>query len=376
MLSRVSGSVRRVLMTTDAVGGVWTYALDLSRALSLQGVAATIVSLGPLASTAQRREAEGIPHLTLIETLLPLDWLCDDPLAVRDAARAVADLAVETEAEVVQLNGCALAGETDFAQPVVAVHHSCVATWWAAVKDGALPGEWCWRADLVRRHLASATRVVVPSAAFAAQVSRTYGLTFSPRVIRNGRSRPRARSHGRRSHAVFTAGRLWDEGKNIATLERAAASVEAPIFAAGPLYGPNGAHIAGEHIVFLGELTSEEVRAWLGKRPIFASTALYEPFGLSVLEAAQAGCALVLSAIPTFLELWEGAALFAPPRDAEAFAEAARALLNDPARRRRMERAAQERARLYDLEASAQKMMALYEEMIGRSHKFPADSAA
>src|ERR1700733_10821268 len=113
MLSRVSGSVRRVLMTTDAVGGVWTYALDLSRALSLQGVAATIVSLGPRASTAQRREAEGIPHLTLIETLLPLDWLCDDPLAVRDAARAVADLAVETEAEVVQLNGCALAGETD-----------------------------------------------------------------------------------------------------------------------------------------------------------------------------------------------------------------------------------------------------------------------
>ena len=128
--------------------------------------------------------------------------------------------------------------------------------------------------------------------------------------------------------------------------------------------------------MFLGELTSEELRAWLGKRPIFASTALYEPFGLSVLEAAQAGCALVLSAIPTFLELWEGAALFAPPRDAEAFAEAARALLNDPARRRRMERAAQERARLYDLEASAQKMMALYEEMIGRSHKFPADSAA
>ena len=128
--------------------------------------------------------------------------------------------------------------------------------------------------------------------------------------------------------------------------------------------------------MFLGELTSGELRAWLGKRPIFASAALYEPFGLSVLEAAQAGCALVLSAIPTFHELWEGAALFAPPRDAEAFAEAVRALLNDPARRRRMERAAQERARRYNLEASAQKMMALYEEMMGRPRKFPADSAA
>ena len=39
----------------------------------------------------------------------------------------------------------------------------------------------------------------------------------------------------------------------------------------------------------------------------------YEPFGLAVLEAAQAGCALVLSDIPTFRELWDGAAMFVPP---------------------------------------------------------------
>ena len=63
MLSRVSGSVRRVLMTTDAVGGVRTYALDPSRALSLQGVAATIVSLGPLASTAERTKLKAFRNL-------------------------------------------------------------------------------------------------------------------------------------------------------------------------------------------------------------------------------------------------------------------------------------------------------------------------
>ncbi len=63
-------------------------------------------------------------------------------------------------------------------------------------------------------------------------------------------------------------------------------------------------------------------RAWLARSPIFASAALYEPFGLAVLEAAQAGCALVLSDIPTFRELWDGAALFVPADDAAAFAAA------------------------------------------------------
>lgn len=376
MPSPLSGSIQRVLMTADAVGGVWTYALDLSRALAVGGVATTLVLLGPRASPAQRREAEEIPHLTLIETRLPLDWLCDDPIALREAAAAVAALAVETDAEIVQLNGCALAGEAEFALPVVTVHHSCVATWWAATKKGPLPRKWRWRFDLVRRHLASATRVVAPSAAFGAQIVTTYSLPNPPRVIYNGRSRAPAKSQGRPLRAVFTAGRLWDEGKNIAALDRAAASLDAPVFAAGPLSGPDGAQIAGDHLLFQGELTSGEVRNWLAKRPIFVSCAIYEPFGLAVLEAAQAGCALVLSDIPTFLELWDGAALFAPARDAEAFAEAARALLRDPARRRRMGCAARERARLYSLEASAQRLMALYHEAIGRPLEFSVDSAA
>ncbi len=43
---------------------------------------------------------------------------------------------------------------------------------------------------------------------------------------------------------------------------------------------------------------------------VFASMARYEPFGLAVLEAAQAGMRLVLSDIPTFRELWDGAAIF------------------------------------------------------------------
>ena len=70
----------------------------------------------------------------------------------------------------------------------------------------------------------------------------------------------------------------------------------------------------------------------LGARPIFVSVARYEPFGLAVLEAAQAGCALVLSDIPTFRELWGGAALFVPANDDRALVSHVERLANEPDR--------------------------------------------
>jgi glycosyltransferase involved in cell wall biosynthesis len=53
----------------------------------------------------------------------------------------------------------------------------------------------------------------------------------------------------------------------------------------------------------------------LAANTVFAGLSLYEPFGVSVLEAAQAGMALVLSDIPVFRELWSDAAIFVDPRD-------------------------------------------------------------
>jgi glycosyltransferase involved in cell wall biosynthesis len=61
-------------------------------------------------------------------------------------------------------------------------------------------------------------------------------------------------------------------------------------------------------------LSAREVAERLAERPVFVSASRYEPFGLAVLEAARAGCALLLSDIPTFRELWAGAAAFVRPR--------------------------------------------------------------
>ena len=113
----------------------------------------------------------------------------------------------------------------------------------------------------------------------------------------------------------------------------------------------------------LDERRSERL-AWRSGRSS-PRTALYEPFGLAVLEAAQAGCALVLSDIPTFRELWDGAALFVaaattPRLCAEAVTGAARTIRLDGVGTASAPRS--ERARLYDLEASAAtRSMALYD---------------
>jgi len=329
-------------MTADAVGGVWHYALDLAEGLERHGVAITLAILGPAPTPGQRASAAR-SGVTLLDTGLPLDWLASGPDEVEAAGRAVAHLASESGADIVHLNTPALAAAGAFSKPLVAVCHSCVATWWQANRSGALPPDFSWRADLVRLGYAAADALVAPTIAFAEATARAYGLAKCPRVVRNGRRAALALDVGM-ADCVFTAGRLWDDGKNLAALDRAAASLNAPVFAAGPLVGPNGARIDLRHVRALGPLSESEVARRLGARPIFVSTARYEPFGLAVLEAAQAGCALVLSDIPTFRELWNGAAVLVAPDDDAAIAGAIGRLLEEPATRADLGRRARERS--------------------------------
>jgi glycosyltransferase involved in cell wall biosynthesis len=350
----------RLLLTADAVGGVWQYSLDLARALEPLGIETVIALLGPPPSPAQLRAAKG---LRLIDTGLPLDWLARDPEALAEAGSELARLARRLGADIVQAGNAALLAGADFEMPTVAVQHSCLASWWQAVRGTPLPPDFAWRSDLVAAGLKSADLVVAPTAAFAAVTRDVYGLGSVPRAVHNGRAplplEPRAPRD-----CAFTAGRLWDEGKNLATLDAAAALLPFPIHAAGPLSGPNGAGIAFEAVHALGELDEAGIAHWLSARPVFVSAALYEPFGLAVLEAAAAGCPLVLSDIPTFRELWDGAALFVPARDSDGFARAIRELVGDDGARDALGRAARRRAARYTPAATAEAMAALYLDLV------------
>lgn len=356
-----------IVMTADAVGGVWSYALDLAEALIDLGLRVTLVTIGPAPSADQRAEARKIEALELVHTGLPLDWTAKRWGEIEDGAAALATIARWARADLIHLNHPAF-GVADFHAPVVAMAHSCVATWWQAVRQGPMPSDFLWRSELARRGYRRAAAVMAPSAAFAHATASIHGLSRIPIVVRNGR--PAARRTARRlrssSPFAFTAGRLWDEGKNVGALDRAAARLAHPVFAAGPTQGPNGAAARIEHMRPLGALSFSDVDQWLRRATVFVSTARYEPFGLSVLEAAQRGCALVLSDIPSFRELWSDAAEFAPPDDDKAIAEALERVLRDQDTARRRGGAAHARAQRYAVATMASATCEVYQALTAR----------
>ena len=79
----------------------------------------------------------------------------------------------------------------------------------------------------------------------------------------------------------------------------------------------------------------------MGRAAVFAAPARYEPFGLGILEAGLAACALVLGDIPSLREVWGDAATYAG--DDDALVAGIRDALDDPSRGQ----AARERALTY-----------------------------
>ncbi|MFL6752929.1 MAG: glycosyltransferase family 4 protein [Sphingomicrobium sp.] len=346
----------RLLLVTDAVGGVWAYSLELAHALKPLGIEAVVAVTGPSPTPRQREEASGF---RLIDTGLALDWLAASPSALRRAGDVLAQIAARESADVVQTCSAALLADTDFDQPCVAVQHSCVASWWAAVRRTPLPYEFAWRRELVECGLNRAAAIAAPTIAFAAETARIYDVATPVRAVHNGR-RPAVAPAVSQADFVLTAGRLWDEGKNVATLDAAAARLKVRFDAAGPVHGPNGARTKLENLHGLGEVSPARLGMLFAGRPIFASAALYEPFGLTALEAAHAGCALVLSDIPTHREIWDRAAIFVPARKDAMFAAAIQDLLDNPDERLELGQLARARAQLYTPERMARGMADIY----------------
>jgi glycosyltransferase involved in cell wall biosynthesis len=305
------------------------------------------------------QQASSVTGLDLIETGMPLDWTAREPAEIEECAAVIRGLARRSRADLIHLNSPALAGSGGHALPVVGVCHSCLATWWSEVKGGPMPEDFRWRTRSLWRGMLACDVLAAPSRAFAAAISAAYE-TPLPVVIHNGRDS--AAIPTKTPEAVaFTAGRLWDEGKNLAVLDAAAGLTKVPVYAAGPTIDPSTSQgIALEHARALGQLSADAVGDWLQRASIYVTSARYEPFGLSVLEAAQAGCALVLSDIPTLRELWDGAALFVEPDDAAGYAAAIRMLAEDEQRTRRLGDRARAHARRYSRAAMTAGALDLY----------------
>ena len=349
----------RVLLTADTAGGVWTYSIELARALQAEGIGVTLATLGPAPSTDQRDEASTL-GVRLHSRTCRLPWMPEpwDDLAA--AGEWLLELAVTEQADLVHLSEPVLAS-LPWPVPTVAVGHSCVLSWWEAVLGEAAPASWGRYREAMRRGLAQAAVVVAPSRAMLAALRTHYGVVGGE-VVPNGRS-PERFPPGTKEPFAITATRLWDAAKNAATLDAAAAGLPWPVYAAGdPMPPRGGEETCCGHLRVLGRLAGDELASWLAHASIFALPARYEPFGLSALEGALAGCALVLGDIPSLRERWDGAAIFVPPEDGTTLRAALTELIADPSLRQLFAMRARRRA----LGFSARRMALNYLEIYGR----------
>jgi glycosyltransferase involved in cell wall biosynthesis len=366
MMLPASGS--RILMTTDAVGGVWIFATGLARALGAAGLQVTLVTLGPRPTPAQRDVLGGAPGISVVETDLKLEWQDPAGLDVGNAAALLHDIAQRFAPDIVHLNGFREAN-LKWPAPTVLVAHSCVNTWASSCGETACFADEPWNtySAAVRAALCNADVWVAPTAAFGDQIAQQYGVPRSGHVIWNGIDEIRGKPAARRP-VILGAGRVWDKAKNLSALAAIAPGVDWPVRIAGRTEpDQRESSRSGQNCEFTGELAHQALLHEMRHAGIFVSPARYEPFGLSVLEAASSGCALVLSDIATFRELWDGAALFVDPRDPDALRRSVQSVCRDDVQRTRLQRAAAERSRRYPLRQTAAAYRSIYASLLASS---------
>lgn len=353
---------RHVFMTADTVGGVWNYALEMCAALACHKIHVSVATMGPAPTPRQRAELRHLRNVDLYESTFRLEWMDGAEQDFDKAGDWLLSLARRIEPDVIHLNGYSHAA-LRWNAPVIVVAHSCLLSWWAAVKRQPPPVEWEDYRRRVSAGLSAANLVIAPTRAMLAQIEDIYGHLERTAVIPNGRDSydfPR----GIKQDLIFSAGRLWDEAKNFAILNSVAPRLSWPLYVAGDNRNPNGSRIELPGAIFLGQLAPPELVPWFSRAAIYASPVRYEPFGLSVLEAALAGCALVLGDIPSLRENWNGVALFVSPDDPEGLKSAIQGLIDNPQIRSKLARSSVARASRFTPAAMAHNYVHAYESVL------------
>ncbi len=360
----------RVLMTTDTIGGVWNYAVELAGALASRGVDVVLATMGAPLCASQRRQAEALDEVVIHESRYRLEWMNEPWDDVRAAGRWLLAIEHDSQPDIVHLNTYAHA-ELPFDAPTLVVGHSCVLSWWEAVRCEPAPPQWDRYRHEVTSGLRRAGMVVAPSHAMLAALHRHYGSMRSSRVIYNARSPQHYGASTGKEEVVFSAGRLWDQAKNIAALQAVAPRLPWPVCVAGDDRHPDGGDINTRNLVMLGRIDEPAMADSLRRASIFASPARYEPFGLAALEAAISGCALVLGDIPSLREIWGDAALYVPPDATDALEAALIALIGDPSLRNDMACCARARAARYSTAVMTDQYLLAYQWLLGTGNAMP-----
>lgn len=304
-----------ILITTDTIGGVWTYTQELATGLLRRGIKVTLVSFGEIPSPEQTEWMDGLANLDFRATGFPLEWMQEGQRDIAASQEYLKAVIAEVGPDLLHFNQycyAALAPEL----PRIVVAHSDVISWWRAVHNADPPTtQWLkWYREQIQTSIATADALIAPSRWMLESLRKIYGDPNNGTVIHNGRTPARFNPDIPKESLALSVGRIWDSGKQTTLLCRQDLPLDVVIAGCGDHPEPalrNAVTVSPiPRMRLLGKQGETQLRQLLGRASIYAATSRYEPFGLAPVEAALSRCALLMNDIPVFRELWGDAAYY------------------------------------------------------------------
>ena len=271
--------------------------------------------------------------------------------------------------------------------PLVVTLHDTV-PW--TMPETLTPRGVAWHRRAAERAARFADRVVVPTAAVAAELREVLPALAADRIVVIGEgvapvlatvpadAAARAARLGLPAAGYLLSLATLEPRKGLDVLLAALAEPGAPdlplLVVGQPGWG--GVDPAAEavrlglpagRVRVLGRLSDADLAVVLHRARVLAAPSRAEGFGLPVLEAMAAGVPVVISDAPALVEVAGGAATVVPRGDAPALAGALRAVLTEPALAARMVTDGSQRAAEYSWTVTGRRLWSLYAEVIADS---------
>ncbi|KAA6459095.1 glycosyltransferase family 4 protein [Acidobacteria bacterium AB60] len=310
----------RVLMTTDTLGGVWTFSLEMAAGLLERGDTVLLISFGRPPSAAQREQWEQLElrysgRFESLVTEIPVEWAESEGPVYERGAALLEQEAMRFAPDLIHTNQFCY-GAIDVPIPrVITAHQDVFGRNRSCDERRVLRSPFLTRYKaLAQQGLNSADAVVAPTRWMLDDLARSFTLSRNTAIVAHGRQL-QARFQNFRELRAITAGRVTDAAKGLDTLAHVTA--EMPIVVAGETRPGEEGKVPGFGTArLIGQLAEAEMVDLLQHSSVYLCLSRYEPFGMTALEAGLCGCAVVARNIPSLLEVWGSAAMYFDDADA------------------------------------------------------------
>lgn len=359
----------RVLITTDTVGGVWRFTQELASGLLETGDSVALVSFGQAPSPSQSAECAELAlqwgsAFCYADSDTALEWMQHNEDCFEAGAQIIARVAQKFQPDILHSNQFCY-GAVELGIPKIVTAHSDVLSWARACRADSLQSSpWLDRyCAIVQQGLDKADLVTAPTQWMLRALQQGFRVLCEAKAIPNGREIAKAVAGNEQRIQAVTAGRLWDEAKDVALVTTVSSPMPIVIAGASECDGSTAPEL--KNITVLGPRSERELLRLFRESAVYVCTSRYEPFGLAPLEAALCGYAVVARRIESLEEVWGDAACYFC--DADDLTEMLVWLYEDRESLRKAQQRAAERASRYTRSAMVASYHALYSGVTERA---------